>query len=146
MKGQKAIVGAVQIEMNGLYRELFDALQSASRCGLCDSEVDPEELQEFVRAENIGQGEAHSILACRNQDICFVCDDRRARQVAERVIGKDKVIGSIGILCSLLATGVLNIEETLRCLDEMMKSGGFLPTMDEDYWRRCEAGEARLKQ
>lgn len=146
LKGRKAIVGAVQIEMNGPYRELFDALQSDSQCGLCESDVDPEELQEFIRTENIGQGEAHSILACRNQNICFICDDRRARLVAERVIGQERVIGSIGILCSLLAAGILDIEETLLRLTKMIESGGFLPTMDADYWHRCEAGEARLKQ
>ncbi|TIO34973.1 hypothetical protein [Mesorhizobium sp.] len=146
LRGQKAIVSAVQMEMSGTYRELFDALQSDSQCGLCQSEVDPAELQEFIRAENIGQGEAHSILACRDRDISFVCDDRRARAVAERIIGKEKVIGSIGILCSLLATGILDIEETLLCLDKMIEAGGFLPTMDTDYWRRCEAGEARLMQ
>ncbi len=146
LRGQKAIVGAVQMEMSGPYRDLFDTLQSDNQCDLCAGEVDAEELQEFIRTENIGQGEAHSILACRNQEICFICDDRRARSVAERIIGQERVIGSIGILCSLLATGVMDIEETLLRVGKMIESGGFLPTMDADYWRRCEAGDARLKE
>ncbi|MES0177037.1 hypothetical protein NKJ86_00355 [Mesorhizobium sp. M0025] len=146
LTGQKAIVIAVQTEMNGTYRDLFDSLRLASHCRLCENEVDPEELQEFIRAENIGQGEAHSILACRDQEIRFICDDRRARKVAERVIGKDNVIGSIGILCSLLAAGILDIDATLSCLRDMVMRGAFLPSMDEEYWHRCEAGDARLTQ
>lgn len=146
LRGPKAIVGAVQMEMNGSYRALFDILRADSRCDICQSVVDPDELQEFIRAENIGQGEAQSILACRDHGLFFVCDDRRARLVAERIIGQDKVIGTIGILCSLLAAGALDLADVLLGVRKIIDAGGFVPAMDDAYWDRCQAGEARLKQ
>ena len=111
----------------------------------CDAEIDVEEVQDLVINRNIGAGEAHAILACQVTGACLICDDKKARLTAVELLGEGRVIGSIGILCALLARQMLDVEQVMEMIHRMLAAGAFLPPVQQSYWDECAAGNSRIQ-
>lgn len=139
------IVKSVKDEVGGEYEAVLDYTMAREGCVPCGVVVSAIAVSNLVSLENLGAGEAHAILSCVATGGCLVCDDKHARNVAKRMLGECRVIGTIGLICALLAKAVYNVEHAIGAVDRMVRAGAFLPYPERSYWEDCIAGNARLK-
>lgn len=78
----------------------------------------------------IGVGEAECLAVCVNYGTTFISDDRKARSVAQHLLGTSQVIGVIGLLCKCIDIGVIDTSQAMVWLYTAQSLGGFLPNFD----------------
>lgn len=90
-------------------------------------------LSEFNRIKslyNLGVGESECIALCKKLHYSIATDDQAAREAAKKELGRERVIGSIGILYRLISHGISTIEEAYQSYLLMLKGGAFLPRLE----------------
>jgi predicted nucleic acid-binding protein len=125
-----AVVG--ELEASG---KSFSELLGDSALVCTRSLVKPENLSALVNDEKIGLGEANAILECIVSGAALVCDDRRARAVATKKLGAERVTGTLGFLRCLWILGHITVCEAKELNVAIKEAGGWIPLADDSYWK-----------
>lgn len=89
-------------------------------------------LDEILLIKNkyiLGIGESESLALALKHGINIATDDKKARTISSKLLGKERLSGSIYFIKSLIQEGKIDCDKGLLLIDIMKKSGGFLPKM-----------------
>lgn len=89
-------------------------------------------LQQYA----LGDGETECLALCAANDFIVACDDKKARETTKFLYGKERVIGSIGLLRIAIQDKKMSPEEAFQAYELMRKFGGFLPELTAEYFKR----------
>lgn len=111
--------------------QAIDAAVAAGRLALVDDKLIS--ISRFLRAKaewQLDNGETECILAAAEVGSSVACDDKAARKVIVKVLGEDRLTGSIGLLREAVKAGLLTQIEAFTAYRLMRERGGFLPAID----------------
>jgi len=94
-------------------------------------------LKEFLKIKNnfkIGNGESESIALCNELGFSLLCDDRKARECGKKILGKEKVFGSLYLLKRCVDESMMECTQANNFYREMESKGGFLPDLEKTYF------------
>jgi predicted nucleic acid-binding protein len=121
------VVAAVQ-------QELIDpavrvAVEESIGAGqLTSTDLEPSEMADWARlAQRLGAGESATIAAAIHRGWTVACDDLAARRVVERELGRDRLVGTIGVLLSAVESCVLTRSDGQDLLRRMIENGYWSP-------------------
>lgn len=112
--------------------QAIDAAVAAGRLALVDDKLIS--VSRFLRAKaewQLDNGETECILAAAEVGSSVACDDKAARKVIVKILGEDRLTGSIGLLREAVKAGLLTQAEAFAAYRLMRERGGFLPAIDE---------------
>ena len=132
--GKFVCPAGVILEFERTFADALHAYEAAGWLARTSVDIDAVDLANFVSNENLGLGESSAILECLRGGGHFVCDDRKARGVGTRLLGPDRVTGSIGLLKQLVGLGSISAAEACEFNMMIRETGGFVPMMDLGYW------------
>lgn len=101
---------------------------------LDDYELDAQRFLALLGTHRLGAGETECVAIAADTDHHFCCDDRRARAMATKTIGADRVFGTIRLLRWCVEQQRIDCTEARRLLRAMRNSGGFLPDTPQSYF------------
>lgn len=81
----------------------------------------------------LGDGETECLAFALSSTDVICCDDGRARRVMTQEIGTGRVTGSLGLLISIAADGLLAVDAAVDAYQTMIDTGGFLPNHSRDH-------------
>jgi len=81
---------------------------------------------------NLGDGETECITYALENECVFICDDLAARNLSKKLIGVNRVTGSIGLLRECVSNNLLTREEAYASYIMMKQRGGYLPNMSKE--------------
>lgn len=122
-------------ECASIKTSIDDAISAGLIVLLSDEEVDSEDFFRLLEAYNLGPGETECILFAKigSDHVCM--DDRKARQVAGKEIGKERVTGSLGLLRMAVNENQINNDEAYEAYSKMLTGGAFLPHFSKEGFR-----------
>ena len=112
-------------------------LKTAGALGFVDDTAIPTELFLSLLAEyDLGEGETEALSVCHvlGYDLC--CDDKRARRLANEILGDQRVIGSLRVLRWCVEEAFLDCTSAFQLFQGMRAAGGFLPRVSRPFF--CE--------
>ncbi|WP_061246446.1 hypothetical protein [Leptospira interrogans] len=107
------------------------SLINNGQINVIDLSISLEEVETFSKVKKLGSGESEAILIAKTALINFCSDDNRARKIATAIVGKNKVIGTLGIMKSLNEQGFINKTDLYLYYQNMKTTGSFLPDYSE---------------
>lgn len=111
------------------------ALHTAGRIHYVpDEEISPDRFLELVTDHDIGDGELESIAVCETTGRAFCTDDAAARRLATKLLGGQKVIGSLRLLKLAVEASLLKCTDAFAGYNQMRDSGGFLPDLANNFF------------
>jgi predicted nucleic acid-binding protein len=111
------------------------ALQNNELTLLDDNETASSVFLDLLQRFRLGDGETECLAFSVGTDFGVCSDDRRARQICESTIGKEKVTGSLGLLREAVKLGLITADEGFRVYLKMKTAGGFLPSIDITFFK-----------
>lgn len=105
---------------------------------LDDDTVNSERFLEFIDRYKLGAGETECMAIAVATDFSICCDDRRAREAASAIIGRERVFGTIRVLRWCVENRLIECTEAKAILRSMRAQGGFLPDTPKDFFCRGE--------
>lgn len=88
----------------------------------------PPEMPDWARlSQRLGAGESATIAAAKHRGWTVACDDQAARRIAGRELGRDRVVGTIGLLLCAIACRALRRADAQHLLDRMIANGYWSP-------------------
>ncbi len=101
---------------------------------LDDADLDGGAFLELLAQHNLGQGETECLAYALEFGYVISTDDRKTRRIIKSTLGEQKLIGSIGLLKNCVESGILTANEAKHSYDAMVRSGGFLPDLSQDFF------------
>lgn len=135
--GNVCCQGLVEDELHDRSRELQE-LFDLRKVSIIPGDIPANDVSEIVQKNRIGLGEAECIAFCERFGWSFISDDYKARNVASKIIGLNRVVGTIGLLCACIDEGLFSASDACNLLDRARAAGGFLPNYDFSQ-RRIQA-------
>ena len=80
-----------------------------------------------VAKYGLGAGEVECILLAARHKMIVCTDDKKARRVAETVLGVDSAVGVLALLQKCIDSNLLTIQEAWSAYELMRSRGAFLP-------------------
>ena len=115
-----------------------DILALAATCALVqltDDQIDGEVFLELVGEHDLGAGETECLAIClARSEAIFCCDDRKAREIAQALLGGGRVIGSLRLLKWSVEAGLITAAAAFERYQDMKAHGGFLPDVEPDWF------------
>jgi predicted nucleic acid-binding protein len=102
---------------------------------LDDNEATSSVFLDLLERFGLGDGETECLAFSVGTDFVVCSDDRKARQICEIIIGKEKVTGSLGLLREAVHLGLRTADEAFEIYIKMKTAGGFLPDIDLTFFR-----------
>ena len=99
-----------------------------------DDDIPAERYLELLDEHELGEGETECIAVAELEGFTVCCDDRRARRVAQGLLGQDRVIGSLRLLKWCVEEEILTCEEADDLSAQMRAAGGLLPAMGHEFF------------
>jgi predicted nucleic acid-binding protein len=97
--------------------------------------VPAEAYLDLLMTYQLGEGETECIALALFHPYVLCCDDAKARNVAAKLLGESRVVGSLRLLKWCVEEGVISYAEAFSFYEAMKSSGGFLPDKDADWFR-----------
>jgi predicted nucleic acid-binding protein len=111
------------------------ALRAAGAIAFVNDDAVPTQLFLSLLAEHqLGEGETETIAVCLALGYKLCCDDKRARTLAEGILGQNSVIGSLRILRCCVEQKLILCKEAFALFEAMRSAGGFLPKTAQTYF------------
>lgn len=122
--------GLVEDECSSVQDRLEKLVDRGEVIKFSGSQITAKEVGDMATLFAIGMGEAECLAIAAKYNFDFISDDKRARNAALKVLPHRAVTGSIGIICTLLDDGNINIEQAKYTLETMRCRGGHIPNFD----------------
>lgn len=99
-----------------------------------DDQVNAERFLALLDAHRLGAGETECVALATQTDHHICCDDRRARDMAAKILGPDRVFGTIRVLRWCVDQRRIDCAAAKRLLRAMREKGGFLPDTPQAFF------------
>ena len=99
-----------------------------------DNQIPSNIFLDLLFEYQLGDGETEAVAAARHCGFGLCCDDRQARNLGKKILGTDKVVGSLHILKLCVEEDLFNCSRASELLTSMQAAGGFLPSMSNSYF------------
>lgn len=114
-------------------------LQSSNAVGFLDDNIVPTDLFfDLLTTHELGNGETECIALCKVSGYSICCDDRKARGLAQSILGTNRVIGTIRVLRWCVEERLIDCQQAFGLFRKMKAAGGFLPATRPDFF--CTGG------
>lgn len=131
-----AAKASLRIATRGPQRADIERLLATGLVGAgSDNYVPASVYLELLGRHQLGPGETECLCAAMVYGWSVCCDDRRARRILAAELGEERLCGSIGLLREAVRDGLTTREEALAAYEQMKSRGGFLPDIDESFFR-----------
>lgn len=115
-------------------------LQQTDAIGFVDDDKVPGELFLSLLSEHeLGEGETESIAVSKTLGYQLCCDDKKARAVAEEILGPSSVVGSLRLLRWCVEEKLLACTRAYEIFIKIKATGGFVPQTPQEFF--CEGVE-----
>jgi predicted nucleic acid-binding protein len=115
--------------------KIIELSQTCAVVRITDQQVDANLFLDLIATHELGDGETECLAICiARPDAVFCCDDRKARQVAEALLGADRVIGSLRLLKWAVEAALISSGDAFVLYTAMKAAGGFLPHIAPDWF------------
>jgi predicted nucleic acid-binding protein len=104
-----------------------------------DAEISTDRFLELLADQDIGDGELESIAVCELMGHSFCTDDAAARRLAIRLLGVERVMGSLRLLKKAVEASAIQCTDAFAGYIGMREAGGFLPELASTYF--CDRDE-----
>lgn len=91
-------------------------------------------FSQLLAKYGLGDGETECISYGSALGYAICTDDRLARESALKELGPQRVIGTIGLLKLTTTHHLTSCQESFKAYQLMVKYGGFLPKLKDDYF------------
>lgn len=125
------VVGECQPSCAAAILELKEA---RSLSFIDDSEVDASLFLALLEEHRLGDGETECITVALSGDYMVCCDDRKARETAQQLVGSDRVIGTLRLLRWSVEEQLTDCASAFALFREMKRHGGFLPDTPQTFF------------
>ncbi len=124
----------VELESTTIAKILAQQFASGKLVRLRNEDLNAAAFLELVDKYGLGEGEIECLAhALTSSDLIVCTDDKKARGIVTALLGRPRLIGTIGLLLKCFRNGTLNAEELRRSHELMIAAGAFLPSIrDED--------------
>lgn len=134
--------------------QFFIGPQSAEECGdeagqvltsaierntvtmINDDDIPAADFIALLEEHGLGSGETECLMFCKLLGLSICSDDRQARNVAKRTLGRDRVTGSLGLLRRVVQAHSLTASDAFSIYQRMKLQGGFLPIVDVSFFSK----------
>ena len=107
---------------------------AAGTVTLLENGVSVTEFAEAVRKYRLGAGEVECILLAGRHQLVVCTDDKKARRVAEKVLGSPGVLGVLILLQKCIDARLLTAQAARSAYELMRSRGAFLPDLPNEYF------------
>lgn len=122
------VVGPVSLDETGPLDVLQGLIEQGSLGALDDTNIPLARFEE-MRRYRLGPGETESLMFAQDLGHGVATDDGKARDVVARVLGRSRLIGTIGILRAVVTERLLSRDDAVAAYSAMLDAGGFLPKL-----------------
>lgn len=132
LEGHTFVLGPAVMAESLQLREEVTANLSAGRMTMPDeSLITASAVASISGSYNLGVGESECIAICEaNRELVFWSDDRRARSVANALLGPQRVIGTADLLRTCVAQALLSPLDAYTAYELARSRGAFLPPLE----------------
>ncbi len=123
------ICNAVYAEIRSIREDLQCLIDAGILRFIDDNSISASQYLELKEKHELGDGETECIVFAISNYCTLVFDDNAARKTAHKLIGENRVTGSIGILRACVAHSLLTREEAYAAYVRMKNAGGYFPEM-----------------
>lgn len=125
--------------------EIEDAVACGLMRALDDGPLSSEPFLRLIEEERLGEGESECISAALQMTLSVCSDDDKARKVGRRLLGEDRVTGSLGLLRKAVRASRLTSDQAHEAYRRMLLCGAFLPSISIEFFasglsQRLEGG------
>lgn len=113
---------------------LFSLQQAGALHFVDPNDISSERFLDLLSQHQLGEGETECIALCLTKPFTFCCDDNKARQLAGRLFGEQRVIGSIRLIKWCANANLITGPEAVAIYERMRAAGGFLPAIRHDWF------------
>lgn len=99
-----------------------------------DDDVPAARVLDLLATQRLGAGETEAIAACEALGFSLCSDDGPARKLGIRILGKQRVVGSIRILRWCVEEKIISCDAAFDFFDTMIACGGFLPPTEHSFF------------
>jgi len=134
LPGYEFSLGEVVLgECGRLAPEIMKRISSGS-IGLVENSIPAMQFAQAVDKYRLGAGEVECILLAALHQMVVCTDDKKARRVAETVLGVGAAVGVLTLLQKCIDAKLLTVKDAWAAYELMRSRGAFLPTLREDYF------------
>lgn len=127
----------VEAEVDGTCRDAVAEVRRTQRLfAVDDTGVDAELYLKLLDEHGLGAGETECMAVALVEGHSICCDDRRARRVAETLLGPDRVFGTVRLLRCCVQEELIACAQARALLLDMRQRGGFLPDTPQTFFCR----------
>lgn len=137
------LVGPLVLEECVSGDSVVDMLKKAIDSGnvgvLDDSQIGADLFFSLLERYRLGLGETECLTFAVNSEVVICSDDLKARQIAGRMIGDDRVTGSLGLLRDAVRASITTSLIAWDAYERMKQEGGFLPEISRSFFTEVDA-------
>lgn len=127
----------VNAEINARCQSVIaNTLPNGHLCLVDDTDVDADLYLRLLDEHHLGAGETECIAIALGGDHSICLDDRRARRIAEMLLGPDRTFGTVRLLRWCVEQERIACGDARMLLRDMRAHGGFLPDMPQSFFCR----------
>lgn len=131
-------VGPIVIGETGT--EIEETLRaSGTATFLDDSAVPAAAYLALLSAHRLGEGETEALTLAQHHGLILCSDDRKAREVGKRLLGEERVIGSLRLMRWCVEEDLCKCTRAYETSVAMRDHGGFVPALPQEFF--CETVE-----
>lgn len=99
-----------------------------------DDDIPAAQVLDLLATQRLGVGEIEAIAACESLSLSLCSDDGPARKLATRILGKQRVVGSIRVLRWCVEESIISCDAAFGIFETMVACGGFLPPTEHSFF------------
>lgn len=135
LNSHKFYVGAiVRRECGELHELLTERVADGSMFDAANVEISATRFGELLGQYDLGLGETECLAVAEVTGFLVCSDDFKARQMAGKHLGDNRVIGTLYLLRECVRQGRLSTEQARQSYELMKIKGAFLPDVPEGYF------------
>jgi predicted nucleic acid-binding protein len=101
--------------------------------------VDPDDISaevflQLLEAHDLGEGETECLALCLAHPYVLCCDDQKARTIGMKLLGQERVIGSLRLMRWCVIDGLASADAAFELYEKMKRAGGFLPALEQRWF------------
>ncbi len=118
--------------------EIEEALRASGAATFVDdSDVPAAAYLTLLGKHHLGEGETEALVLAQKHGFTLCSDDRKAREVGKKLLGEDRVIGSLRLMRWCVEEDICKCTRAYETSVAMREHGGFVPALPQEFF--CEA-------
>lgn len=130
------MVGPIVVGESG--SQIESALRASDASTFIDgTELSADDYLSLLSDHRLGEGETEALAIARQYGALLCSDDQKARKVGKKLLGEDRVIGSLRLMRWCVEEDICKCAQAFEASVAMRAHGGFIPELPQEFF--CEA-------